>query len=229
MCTGIDRLTGKGLDNVSVFPNDRSINYTSGQVTGAAFATIIRARWTYLDGELEGIKNKTYTAAAKAEGREYVSFSFGPTGGKIFPKGNYQVTLLIEDKEQTSLKFSIVDWSTIPGPYISEAIIFANPDTEKKQADPTAKFAASVKEIGVSAKAYNVPANTEMSVKWILTRSDDAIYADYLLKEDKAPLEGTGPIFAAFKRGEKDMPKGDYAVKIALNGRDMVTLPFRVQ
>jgi hypothetical protein len=230
MCTGIDLLTGKGLDNVSVFPNDSSVIFTSVKVTGAAFATVVKARWTYLDGELEGIKNKTIsTASSKAEGREYLSFSIGLAGGKSFPIGNYQVALLIEDKEQTSLKFRVAEWSTIPGPYISEAMTFANPDTEKKQADPTAKFAASVKEIDVSARAYNVPANTELSVKWILVRSDDAIYADYLLKEDKAPLEGTAPIFAAFKRGEKDMPKGDYAVKIALNGKDMVTLPFRVQ
>jgi hypothetical protein len=230
MCTSIDLLTGKGLDNVSAFPNDSSIIYCSVKVTGASFSSNIKARWTYLNGELEAIKNKTiYTAAAKAEGREYLSFSIGRAEGKTFPTGNYQVTLLIEDKEQTSLEFKVVDAAALPGPYISEAVTFAYSDTEKKQADPNAKFAASIGGIGVSARAYNVPANTELSVKWILLRSDDAIYADYLLKEDKAVIEGTTPIFAILKRGDKDIPKGDYAVKIALNGKDMVTLPFRVQ
>jgi hypothetical protein len=230
MCTGIDLLTGKPLDNVSIFPNDSSIIYCAVKITGATFSTNIKARWTYVSGELEGIKNKViYTAASKAEGRDYVSFSIGRAEGKTFPIGDYQVTLLLEDKEQSSLKFKIADWTTIPGPYISEAMTFANPDTEKKLADPTAKFAASVKEIAVSARAYNVPANTELSVQWVLVRSDDAIYADYLLKEDKVPIEGTTPIFASLKRGEKDMPKGDYAVKIVLNGKVMVTLPFRVQ
>jgi hypothetical protein len=230
MCTGINLLTDLPLDKVDTFPNDSSILYCSVKVTGAAFSTNIKARWTYLDGELEGIKNKIiYTANTKVEGREYINFSIGRAEGKAFPLGNYDVTFLIEDKEQASLKFKVADWTTIPGPFISEAKTFSYADEEKKKINVTGKFAASIKEVGFGARAYNVPANTELSVKWILVRSDDAIYADYPLKEDKAVIEGTTPIIASLKRGEKDMPKGDYAVKIALNGKDMVTLPFKVQ
>ena len=230
MCTSVDLLASKPLDKVDAFPNDSSTLYCSVKITGAGFSTNVKARWTYLSGELEGIQNKViYTATTKAEGREYIVFSIGRAERKLFPIGDYQVTLMIEDNDQEALKFKVVDWATIPGPYISEAVTFAYAAGDRQKIDVTGQFAASIAEIGVSARAYNVPANTELSVKWILTRSDDAIYADYKLKEDKAVIEGNTPVIASLKRGDKDMPKGDYAVKIALNGKDMVTLPFRVQ
>jgi len=230
MCTSIDLLTGQPLDRVDTFPNDSAILYCSTRVTGASFSTSIKARWKYLEGELEGIKNQTiYTATTKVEGREYISFSLGRAEGKTFPMGNYEVTLMIEDKEQTSLKFKVADSTTIPGPFITDAVTFAYTDEEKEKVEVTAKFAATIKEIGVSARAYNVPADTELSIKWILARSDDAIYADYQLREDKAVIEGTTPIIALLKRGENDMPKGDYKVTITLNGKDMVALSFKVQ
>lgn len=230
MCTGIDLLENKPLDKVTVFPNDSAAIYCSVKVTGASFATVVKARWTYLDGELEGLRNKTiYTASSKVEGKQYMSFSLGMAEGKNFPIGNYELALLIEDKEQANLQFKVVSPAEIPGPFISDALTLAYTDKEKNTVDITGKFASSIEEIWVNARIYNAPAGTELGLKWVLVRSDDAIYADQLLKEDKVTIEGTTPIFAAFKRGEKEMIKGDYAVIIALDGKDKVTLPFRVK
>ena len=230
MCTGIDLITGKPLDKVVIFPDDSSAIYCSAKITGASFGTNISARWIFVEGALEGIKNSDiYTASSKAEGKEYVSFSFGPSAGKTFPIGTYEVILKIEDTEQARLKFQVVDRASIPGPFVSEAITFTYSDEEKTKIDITGIFPTSINEVGLSARAYNVPPGTELIVRWILTRSDDAIYADYMLKEDKAVIEGTTPIIALLKRGENELPKGDYAVKIIMNGKDMVTVPFRVR
>ena len=230
MCTSLDLITGKPLDKTDIFPNDSSIVYCVVKVAGASFGTNIKARWTYIEGELENIKNKAiYTATSRAESREFISFSLGRSEGKMFPTGSYEVALMVEDIEKERVKFKVVDWNTIKGPFVSEAVTFAYADEEKKKIDITGKFASTVKEIGINARAYNVPANTELAVRWILKRSEDAVYADYLLKEDRAVIEGTTPIIASLKRGEKDIPKGDYAVTIVMNGKDMISLPFKVQ
>ena len=230
MCTSLDLITGRPLDKATIFPNDSTAIYCVVKVTGASFGTNVKARWTYIDGELEGIKNKDiHTASTRVEGREYVSFSIGRSGGKTFPNGNYEVVLMVEDTEKEKLKFRVVEPSAIPGPFVSEAMTFAYADEEKTKIDIKGKFVSTIKEIGLSVRAYNVPPGTELAVRWILKRSDDAIYADYLLKEDKAVIEGTTPIIAALKRGDNDMPKGDYLVTIAMNGSEMITLPFRVQ
>ncbi len=229
-CTTVDLLSGKPLDKVNIFPNDTSTIYCSFRVIGADFATNIKARWIYVQGELEGIANKTiYTASTKAEGREYIVFSIGRAEGKSFPAGDYEITLMIEDEEQTTLNFKVVDPAMIPGPFVSEAATFTYTDENKKNIEITGKFPAKVPEIGLRARIYNAPPDTELRVTWILVRSDDAIYVDYLLKEDKATIEGTTPLIAYLKRGDKDMPKGDYSVRISFNGKEAISLPFKIQ
>lgn len=230
MCTSVDLTTGKALDKTDVFPDDSSVIYCVVKVTGASFGTNIKARWTYIDGELEGMKNKViYTASSRVEGREYVSFSIGHSAGKTFPKGNYEVVLMVEDSEKESLKFRVVDQSTIPGPFVSEVITFAYADEQKTKVNVTGKFASTIKEIGLSARAYNVPAGIELAIRWILKRSDDAIYADQLLKEDKGIIEGSAPIIAELKPREKEFIKGEYLVAIIMNGKEMAALQFKVQ
>ena len=230
MCTCVDPITGKPLDEVDIFPNDSSAIYCVAKIMGAAFGSNISARWVYVEGELKGFEGKEiFNASSKVEDREYVSFSLGTPESKAFPLGSYEVVIGIEDIEQTRLKFQVVDPTSIPGPFISEAFTFTYADEEKTKIDATGIFSAAVREIGLSARAYNVPPNTELIVRWILTQSNDAIYADYLLKEDKAVIEGATPIIALLKRGENEMPAGDYVVKIMVNGKDTVTVPFRVQ
>lgn len=230
MCTSIDQLSGKPLDKNNVFPNDSSVLICTTRVHGASFGTNIKARWKYLEGELEGIKDmEIYTASAKAEGREYMSFSISPSAGKSFPIGNYAVELMVEDTVQQTVEFKVVDWSKVSGPFISEAVTFSYTDEEQQDIEAKSKFAATVNEIGVKARTYNVPSGTELSVKWILLRSDDAVYADYLMKEDAIAIEGTAPVIAVIKRGENDFPKGDYLVKMAINDKEVLSIPFRVE
>lgn len=230
MCSTVDLLSGKALDKVNVFPKDSSTIYCSFRVIGADFSTLVKARWVYLKGELEGIENKTiYTASTKVEGREYIVFSIGRAEGKAFPTGDYEITLMIEDEEQTTLNFKVVDPDIIPGPFVSEATTFTYADENKKNIEITGKFPAKIAEIGLRARIYNAPPGTVLQLAWILVRSDDAIYADYLLKEDKAIIEGTTPLIAYLKRGDKDLPKGDYSVKISLNGKESISLPFKIQ
>lgn len=230
MCTSLDLIAGKPLDKTDTFPSDSSVIYCVIRVTGASFGTNIKARWTYIEGELEGINNKViYTASTRVEGREYISFSIGRSGGKNFPAGSYEVVIMVEDIEKESLRFKVVDKSAIPGPFISEAVTFAYADEQKTRVNITGKFAATVREIGLSARAYNVPAGTELVIRWIIKRSDDAIYADQLLKEDRGSIEGSAPIIAELKPRDGEFIKGEYLVMIVMNGREMATLQFRVQ
>jgi len=78
-CASLDQLTGKPVGITGIFPSDASSICCSVKVSGAQFNDQVKARWTYISGELAGFQGKTIAEqSAKVEGREYISYSFGP-------------------------------------------------------------------------------------------------------------------------------------------------------
>jgi hypothetical protein len=229
-CTGIDLLTNKPLDKVDIFPVDISKVYCSAKIDGADFTTNIKARWTYVNGPAEALKGKVIAnPSAKAEGRQYVSFSIGMPVGKQFPTGEYAVTLFIEDNEQATLPFKVVDAAAIKWPYVSELSVFSYADPDKKTAVLMGQFAGDTKEIDVRAKAYNAPPGTVLNIQWVLARSTDGVWADELIKDDKNTIDGTVEIRGSITAVKTPFVKGDYLVKLLINGQETARVPFRVQ
>jgi hypothetical protein len=230
LCNSIDMLSYKPLVKTDVFPGDISNVFCSVKVDGADFNTNIKARWTYVNGPSEGLKGKVIASpSVKAEGRQYVSFSIGMPVGKQFPIGQYGITLYVEDKEQISLPFSVVDVAAVQWPYISEMSTFSYSDPERKAATLTPLFTVDTKEIDFRAKAYNAPAGTEVNVQWILAHSADGVWADELIKEDKSTIEGTVEIRGALLRKSDPFVTGDYLAKFLVNSKEIASVPFRVQ
>ena len=231
MCAGIDKLTGKPVSATAIFPSDTSSIYCSAKVNGAQFNDQVKARWTYISGELAGFQGKTIAEqSTKVEGKEYINFSFGPKAGKAFPMGSYSLGLYVDDKELVNLPFTVVAPADIQGLYVGETVIYTYKDAEKKEVNSTAYFPAdNTSEINFFARIYNAPADTEMNVQWIIAKSDEAAVDNYLVKEDKNKIEGTLEIAAKLIAGKNKFYKGDYVLKLLLDGQEKAAVPFRVQ
>jgi hypothetical protein len=230
LCSSIDLLNNKPLDKINIFPNDVSKIFCSMKVDKADFNTVIRARWTYLGGEMESLKGKViYEPSTRAEGMEYVSFSIGMPPGKQLPMGQYSITLFVESKEQASLPFSVVAPSALKWPYIIEMATFKLADGEPKTGVLTNQFETSAKQINFTARVYNAPPGAEMTIQWVLDRSADAIIQEKVLNEDTIRLEGTGPIGDSLVRKEDLFVAGSYLVNVSLNGEKIASVPFKVQ
>ncbi len=120
MCSAVDLLTNKPIDKIDTFPNDVSKIFCSFKVSGAGINTVLKGHWVYVGGELPALAGKTINdSTTTAEGREYISFSIAVPTGKLFPNGQYDLKLLVEDKEVADLPFKVVAPASIPGPFFA--------------------------------------------------------------------------------------------------------------
>jgi hypothetical protein len=230
LCSSIDMLTNKPMSSVNIFPSDTLMIYCSVKVSGADFNDQVKSRWIYVGGDYEGLKGKIVAeASTKVEGSEYVSLSIGMPKGKDIPTGDYNVKLYVGDKEQLSLPFTVVSPAHIKGPYVGLIAIYAYKDEEKKEINASRIFRVDTSEIYLTVKIYNAPPETQMSLQWIIARSDEAGVDDYLVQEDKNTIDGTQVWGATWTRGKDNFPKGDYVVKLLLDGQEKAAVPFRVQ
>ena len=230
MSTGIDVLSGKPLNSVSVFPVDSPVVYGSARVSGADFNDQVKARWVYEGGELgSDQEQKIAESSLKVEGSEYLNFSISPKQGTPFPKGRYSLRLYVGDVEQVKLPFSVVEEGLLPVLYVGEPGVYAFRDQDQKEVNLTSNFPADTPEIFFHAKVYNAPPGTQMDIRWIIVRSDEAGVDDYQIAEDKNVVEGTLGIAAKLASGKNKLVIGDYAVRLLLNGEEKIVLPFKVQ
>jgi len=230
MSTGIDTLSGKPLNNVSVFPVDSLIIFGSARVSGADFNDVVKARWVYEGGELgDDREQKIAESSLKVEGREYLNFSISPKEGTPFPRGRYSLIFYVGDVEQLRLYFSVVEDDLLPALYVSEANVYVFRDKEQKEVNLTSRFPVDTSEIFLRAKIYNAPAGTKMDVKWTIVHSDEAGVDNYQVAEDSNIIDGTLVIAAKLASGKDKLVKGDYEVRLLLNGEERVVLPFKVQ
>jgi len=230
LCSSIDLLTGKPIGSVNIFPSDTPTIICSVKVSGANFSDQIKSRWVYIGGDYEDFSGKTVMeASTKVEGQEYVSFSISRAEGKNFLTGDYSVKLFAGDKEPVNLDFKVVDPTVLPALYIGEVATLSYKDSEKSGLKLTAQFPDNVTDIIVRAKIYNAPPGTPMSIQWIIVRSEEAGLENEMIKEDKYIISGTDEPLIVLTRGKDNFPKGNYAVKLLLNGEEKVNLPFIVQ
>jgi hypothetical protein len=230
MSTVIDVLSGKPLNNVSVFPADSRVVYGSAKVSGGDFSDEVMARWIYEEGELEGIHGQTIAESIlKLEGREYLDFSISPREGMSFPIGSYSLRFYTGDTEQLRIPFSVVEAGQVPELYIGDAIVYAFKDSEQKEVNLSNRFSSDTPEIFLKARVYNAPLDTRVDIEWIIVSSDEAGVDNYLAATDEKTITGTVDIGARLATSKGKLAKGDYAAKLVLNGKEKLSVPFKVQ
>lgn len=95
------------LDNNDVFSPDTAEIFCSFKLSNAPDDTEVKAEWIYLQGELQDVTDYLVDEwVTTTDGTRYVSSSLtSPDEG--WPRGDYQVIIYIDGKEQTRLPFYV--------------------------------------------------------------------------------------------------------------------------
>jgi hypothetical protein len=230
MCSAIDLLTNKPIDKIDTFPNDVSKIFCSFKVSGAGVNTVLKGHWVYVGGEIPALAGKTINdSSTPAEGRDYISFSIAVPTGKLFPNGEYDLKLLVEDQEVADLPFKVADPASIPGPFFTGMSTFAYSGSDNNTIALTAQFQADAPQVNLLIKAYNVPTGSTLDIQWIVAKSTDQSLIDQVVKEEKLQIHGSGPIVSSLISRSGPFVTGDYQVKLLANGVEIATVPFKVQ
>ena len=230
MCSAVDLLTNKPIDKIDTFPNDVSNIFCSFKVSGAGINTVLKGHWVYVGGELPALAGKTINdSTTTAEGREYISFSIAVPTGKLFPNGQYDLKLLVEDKEVADLPFKVVAPASIPGPFFAGMSTFTYSGSDNNTIVLTSQFPADAPQINLLVKAYNVPTGTTLDIQWIVAKSTDQTLIDQVVKEEKIKIQGSGPIVSSLISRSGPFITGDYQVKLLVDSQEIATVPFTVQ
>ena len=194
MCSAIDLLTNKPIDKIDTFPNDVSKIFCSFKVSGAGVNTVLKGHWVYVGGEIAALAGKTINdSSTTAEGRDFISFSIGVPPGKLFPNGEYDLKLLVEDKEVADLPFKVVAPASMPGPFFTGMSTFAYSGSDNNTIVLTSQFPADAPQVNLLIKAYNVPTDTTLDIQWIVAKSTDQTLIDQVVKEEKLTDPGLWP------------------------------------
>ncbi len=90
-------------------------------------------------------------------------------------------------------------------------------------------FSSSIEAVTLRVKANNCKPGTEVGIKWVVETNAEGDILDYKAQEDSVKPEGTMELFSALKRKSDEFPRGQYAVKVSLNGVEKIVVPFQVK
>jgi hypothetical protein len=94
----------KSFEKLTEFPQDWPIVYYWVEYTDASLGDKILARFQYIDQEPD-IFSEVSEVVDKASELWITHVALNP--GKIWPKGKYEVTLLVNDKEVSTLEYEV--------------------------------------------------------------------------------------------------------------------------
>jgi hypothetical protein len=107
MASSIDQSTYKPIDKTDTFSVDTPEIFLSAKFSNAPSDTEVTAEWIYVSGEVADLENYSIdTVSVKVSGTDYLYFSL-PEPNAGWPKGNYQVVLSIDGKEQAKVPFTV--------------------------------------------------------------------------------------------------------------------------
>ena len=251
-CKSVDPETKKPLEVASIFQPETPEIFCSVALINATKDAEVKAEWYYLQRDAEEITERMITDyALKAKGSVYLVFSLTkPTNG--FPVGDYKCKLYLDGKEKVEVPFQVESQSFSyqwdepsdqeksierqPPPqrtgaaFLSEATMCMSVDPQSSKPDEIADFFPPyVPEIFCSVKISNAPRNTAVLSEWIYVKGDVEGLENYKISE--YTLQATGSTYLSFslERGERDFPRGNYILKLSVDGKEELRVPFKVQ
>ena len=216
ICKSVDSTTMQPIERADVFSPDFDIIYCSAKLSNAPPNTEVKAQW--FDNNNQQLLEKAVTA----DGTRYVAFSIERATPASFTTGNYAVKLFLNGKEQVTVPFKIQ--AVTAGASLSEATMCKSVDA--KTAKPIEKadvFAPNTPIIYCSVKLSNAPPNTEVKAQWIYKNTNTVLF------EDVGMESGTYYLAFFLQPPKAGWAKGDYIVKLFLNGKETLSVPFKVQ
>lgn len=79
-----------------------------------------------------------------------------------------------------------------------------------------------------SVKLSNAPSDTEVKSQWIYVQGE-ADMNNYLINETPINTDGTRYVAFSLEKPTAGWPKGDYVVKLLVDGKEKLQVPFKVQ
>lgn len=114
--------------------------------------------------------------------------------------------------------------------YLSEATMCKSVDAQNRPVDKTDIFSPADPIIYCSVKLSNAPDDTEVKAVWIIVQGEFQGQSLTNYTVDEASVTAGGRKYASFYLSQtKGFPTGDWAVKLFLDGKEQVAVPFKVQ
>jgi len=111
---------------------------------------------------------------------------------------------------------------------LSEAAMCLGVDGDAKPVNPTSAFAVNTPEIFCSVKLSNAPADTEIGSEWVYVRGELSGYDNTVIDTLVLPADGTQYLQFSLPRPDGGWPTGEYKLKLYIDGKEKVSLPFTV-
>lgn len=113
---------------------------------------------------------------------------------------------------------------------LSDAVICKSVDgTTMKPLDKADVFGQDAAEIYCSVKLSNAPEDTQVVGEWIYVSGEVEGLSDHKIADYSLKADGTKYLSFSLSRPDNGFPKGDYVCKLYLNGKEKLTVPFKVQ
>ena len=107
MATSVDPTTMEPVDVVTNFTPDVPILFCTMKLSNAPDDTEVKAEWIYVQGEMEVTDFLLYEDMIAYGGDGDIAFSLETDGDYLWPTGDYKVILYVDDKESTSIDFTV--------------------------------------------------------------------------------------------------------------------------
>ena len=120
--------------------------------------------------------------------------------------------------------------ASVSGASLSEPTICrAVEELTKEPVDPCDTFAPDTPEVFCSVKLSNAASGTDVKSEWIYMGGEVADLKDHTISEHTLTGSGTGFIAFSLSRGEQPFPRGNYVVRLSIEGERPVEVPFKVE
>lgn len=104
MCTAVDE-DARPLDSTDVFSADTTEIFCSVKLSNAPSGTMVKATWTYIEGELDVTDMVLGEYELEGDGTRYLQFSL--FNESVWPTGAYQVDLYLDGEPEETVTFTV--------------------------------------------------------------------------------------------------------------------------
>jgi len=111
---------------------------------------------------------------------------------------------------------------------LSEVTMAHGVDDSLRPVGPADTFAVDTPEIYLSAKFSNAPSETEIASEWIYVEGEAVGYENTLIDSVSIEVSGTDYIYFALPMPQ-GWPRGEYAVKLYIDGKEAETATFTIE
>jgi len=228
MTDAVDPETQRPVEVKDVFPPATPELFCTAQMSMVPEGTEIKVEWVYVGGEAPGLKNYVLetTEMVIDEGGNLAFRMPAPASGWM--RGNYRVDLYVVGKKKGSVSFVIQGPDAVPS--ITDATMCHALDPyQMTPVNPTDVFSSADRELCCSVRLDFAPDPVEVVFAWYYLYDGAEGPEPQLITTIPVTADGGRHLGSSLPVNEgKEMPLGNYVVRVMLSGEPQAELPFRI-